>query len=61
MSDSVRRDIREALGLERHDDSRDSDIDSMSPNEQFELYCDWHGLIGWGNRLLEVARELTTK
>lgn len=61
MRHDVRRDIREALGLERNDESRDDYINGLSPNEQFNLYCQWHGLMGWGDRLLEVMRNLTER
>jgi hypothetical protein len=30
------------------------DIDSLSANEMFEEYCNWHGIINWADNLREV-------
>lgn len=56
---STRIDIRQALGLEVDDDSRDAEIDSMTPDRQFELYCQWNGILGgWSTQLMTVVQEL---
>lgn len=38
-------DVRENLGSERGDTSKDDDINSMSPNEIFDKWCEWNGFI----------------
>lgn len=38
--------VRQRLGLDKYDDSRDSDINNMSANEVFEHVCNWNGLLG---------------
>jgi hypothetical protein len=59
MNFSTLQSIRQALGLEANDYSRDSEIESMSPDRQFELYCQWEGLLGgWHIKLREVVLDL---
>jgi hypothetical protein len=56
---STRIDIRQALGLAEDDDSRDAEIDSMTTDRQFELYCQWNGLLGgWAYQLITVIDDL---
>ena len=45
ISKSIIDDLRENLGLERGDTSKDDNINSMSPNEIFERWCEWNGFI----------------
>ena len=58
MENYILKDIRQALGLEPDDRSRDKEIKAMAAKEQFELYCTWNGLIGWSERLSEVVLDL---
>lgn len=30
----------------------------MNPRQIFGLYCNWHGLIGWGHSLFDVVQDL---
>lgn len=32
-------------------------INSMTPKERFVEYCQWHGLINWGNTLWDLVKE----
>ncbi len=34
-----------------------SEIEIMSPEEKFDEYCEWHGLIGWGPRLRGIMDD----
>lgn len=43
---SVMRDLRERLGVEPNDESRDGEIMSRTPNENFKELCEWNGLLG---------------
>ncbi|MFM0608666.1 hypothetical protein PQR05_29470 [Paraburkholderia sediminicola] len=44
-----------ALRKRGHDDEA---IAAMSPQFAFSEYCDWHGLIGWGDELWNTAKNL---
>ena len=34
------------------------DVAAMSPREVFNEYCEWHGLVSWGDALWKMAEEL---
>lgn len=34
-------------------------VTSMTPEEVFHEYCEWHGLIGWSGRLWQAAMGLS--
>lgn len=38
-------DVREYLGVEPNDTSKDEEINRMSPNEIFSNWCEWNGYI----------------
>jgi hypothetical protein len=44
-----------ALRNRGHDDEA---IAAMSPQSAFREYCDWHGLLGWGDELWHTAQNL---
>lgn len=56
--DNVLQDIRQALGLAETDSSKDEEILDMPAKEQFRLYCQWNGLLGWSTRLENVVYAL---
>lgn len=59
MSREILVSIRQALGYDELDKSHDEEIKKMSPDEQFSLYCQWHGLLGgWSDKLKDVVLEL---
>lgn len=58
LSHYIINDIREALGVDRDDTSLDEEIMAMSPEEQFNLWCQWNGLLGWSYKLKTVVLEL---
>ncbi len=39
----------------------DEDIVNATPKEIFNEYCNWNGLIHWGNRLWNVVMTLNRK
>jgi len=51
-------DVRENLGLEREDTSKDDKIDSMSPNEIFRRWCEWNGFINYSGIFREVVSSI---
>lgn len=58
MEHYIIKDIRQSLGLEADDRSRDKEIEGMTASEQFEHYCNWNGLIGWSDKLKDVVLDL---
>lgn len=36
----------------------DDQISEMDAKQLFHEYCNWHGLINWGDRLWETMEEL---
>lgn len=51
-------DVRENLGLERGNSSKDDIIDSMSPNEIFRRWCEWHGFINYSGIFRAVISSI---
>ena len=45
--------------LQRGDWTNDQ-IRSMSPQQVFRAFCNWNGLIDWGDTLWEVVEDLQT-
>jgi len=45
-NDDVMKAVRQSLGLEENDTSRDNDIMQMDKKAVFEHYCLWNGLLG---------------
>ena len=48
-------DVKDALMLRGYSEEA---IKSMSGKTIFREYCEWEGLIGWGNRLWVLAHFL---
>lgn len=51
-------DVRENLGLEREDTSKDDKIDSMSPNEIFRRWCGWNGVVDYSGIFREAVSSI---
>lgn len=51
-------DVRENLGLERGDTSKDDKINSMSPNEIFDRWCEWNGFINYSKMFRAVIGNI---
>lgn len=50
--------MRQNLGLEAGDASRDADIESMTPEQRLGLVCGWHlGDRSWARTFLSWARD----
>ncbi len=55
LVENLSDDMRDALqqrGLS------DAFIEGSGPEQLFDEYCNWHGLIGWGPRLIRALDEL---
>lgn len=57
-SESIMEYVRQRLGLEKYDDSRDKEINELSPNEAFEHVCEWNGLCGYSNTIKSWIRDI---
>lgn len=51
--ENIMKRCRERLGLEPDDTSRDEEINHYSAREAFEECCNWEGLIGWSETLID--------
>jgi len=54
------RDVVHALKQRRHTEFQ---IEALTPEQIFDEYCQWHGLLGWGETLrgvLDSARKAAT-
>lgn len=51
-------DVRENLGLKRGDTSKDDEINSMSPNEIFDRWCEWNGFINYSKTFRAVIDSI---
>jgi hypothetical protein len=47
----IMKHIREALGFDAHDERHDDEIMTRSANELFDLWCNYEGLINYGDRV----------
>ena len=51
-------DVRENLGLKIGDTSKDDKINSMSPNEMFNRWCEWNGFINYSETFRAVIGNI---
>lgn len=58
LSDRIVKQLRESLGLEACDTSSDQDIHEMSPEQQWEDYLHYEGIIGYSNLLDQTHRSI---
>lgn len=54
----VMRNLRERRGLEPDDKSEDDEILQMSKRKTVEEYFAWEGIIGWGDAMIRVIKEV---
>lgn len=50
--------VRQRLGLEKYDYSRDEEINELSHNEVFEHVCNWNGLLGYDHTIKSWVRDI---
>jgi len=53
--DKLDRDVKEALVERGHSEK---EISEMTPEEAFDEFCEWNGLIRWGHTLRRVMVNL---
>lgn len=58
-NDDVMKAVRQSLGLDENNTSRDSDIMQMCKKDVFKHYCLWNGLLGcYYQYLLEAVESI---
>lgn len=50
--------IRQRLGLEETDTSKDQEIERMTPREVFDHRLCWEGIIGYSGTILGWVKEI---
>lgn len=60
LPDHIIMDIAENMGWDAMGDMGPykERMAHLTPEQAFEKYCNWHGLIGWGHRLLVALDQL---
>lgn len=56
--DCIMEDVRQNLGLEPDDTSKDDEINEMSRDEILDRVCEWHGLIHYGDTIREWIENI---
>ena len=56
--DNIMEDVRQNLGLDPEDTSRDEEINTMSRQEVFNRVCEWNGLIGYGETIRDWKENI---
>lgn len=57
-SEEIMEYIRQRWGLEQFDDSRDEEINQLSPDEIFSHVCNWNGLIGYDSIIKSWVEDI---
>ena len=56
-SDFIMRAVRQNIGLEEDDTSRDAEIMEMSGEEIVDRYLTWNGIIGYTSDIIDVVSQ----
>lgn len=54
----IMRDVRAGLWLDEYDDSRDAEINAMSPDEVFDSVCEWNGLVHYSGIIKSWIKDI---
>ena len=57
-SDNIMEALRQRLGLEENDTSKDALIMEMEPKDVLDMYLCWEGIIGWTDTIIEIIEEV---
>lgn len=55
---SIMRRLRERMGLDPDDNSRDEEIELMSKREVFENILEWEGFIGYTSSIIQWINDI---
>ena len=56
-SDFIMRAVRQNIGLEEDDTSRDAEIYEMDGEEIVDRYLTWNGIIGYTSYIIDVVSQ----
>jgi len=56
--ESIMECVRQRWRLEKYDDSRDEEINELSPDEILEHVCNWNGLIGYASTIKSWIEDI---
>ena len=56
--DYIMEKVRQHLGLESYDTSRDNEINMMSHSSVFQHCLEWEGIIGYDLAILDWVKEI---
>lgn len=56
--DEIMEYVRQSLGLDEDDESKDYEINEMSANEVFNYVCNWNGLIGYADLIKSWIEDI---
>ena len=56
-SDFIMRAVRQNIGLDEDDTSRDEEIMEMSGEEIVDRYLTWNGIIGYTYNIIDVVSQ----
>ena len=56
-SDFIMKAVRQNIGLEEDDTSRDAEIMEMSGEEIVDRYLTWNGIIGYTSDIIDVVSQ----
>lgn len=57
-SEEIMEYVRQRLGLEKYDCSRDKEINLMSSDEVLDHVCNWNGLLGYTDTIKSWIRDI---
>ena len=57
-SEDVMECVRQRWGLEKYDDSKDEEINQLSPDEVLEHVCNWNGLLGYSYTIKSWIKDI---
>ena len=58
MTKYVKQILRQRLGLEPTDTSRDKELEIMSNREIFDECLRWEGIIGYGDHIISMIEDV---
>lgn len=50
--------VRQTCGLQRYDDSKDNEINMLSPDEVFNRVCNFKSLVGYADMIKSWIRDI---
>ena len=56
-SDFIMRAVRQNIGLDEYDTSRDEEIMEMDGEEIVDRYLTWNGIIGYTSYIIDVVSQ----